>query len=193
MCVCVCVWYDVWHSFLLVWVRASQKIPLSVLARNTHKGLAREISYETGRRRGKAKSQSSQQQSTEEGSQQKSGKAAVREGRWLSEELEPVDPEAGLAKARGWVNVPGGCVGISLRYTLAIAHRCTRKSHKSVTNISLLALGANQNPCLFVLLFFLPLGCICCVLCVCKAMLDTPGRRWEKPLDNRMSWFRRLR
>ena len=34
---------------------------MSVLARNPHKGLAREISYETGRRREKARSQGNQQ------------------------------------------------------------------------------------------------------------------------------------
>ena len=31
---------------------------------------------------------------------------------------------------RGWVSVPGGCVGISLGYTLAIAHRCTESYRK---------------------------------------------------------------
>ena len=40
-----------------MWVSASQRIPLFALARNPHKGLAREISYETGRRGGKARSQ----------------------------------------------------------------------------------------------------------------------------------------
>ena len=42
------------------------------------------------------------------------------------------------------------------------------RMHKSVTNFSLLALGANPSPWLFVLLFFHPLGCVCCVLCVGK-------------------------
>ena len=32
---------------------ASQRIPLSILAQNPHKELEREISHETGRRRGK--------------------------------------------------------------------------------------------------------------------------------------------
>ena len=39
-------------------------------------------------------------QSTEEGSQQKSGKVKVRKKRLLSEKLGPVDPEAGSANAR---------------------------------------------------------------------------------------------
>ena len=49
---------------------------------------------------------------------------------------------------------------------------------------------------LFVHLFFHPLvGWVWCVLCVCKAISNAPGRRWEKPLDDRMTmgWFRRLR
>ena len=36
--------------------------------------------------------------------------------------------------------------------------------HKSITNFSLLALGANSSLWLFVLLFFHSLGCECCVL-----------------------------
>ena len=157
------------HSFLwvLMWANASQWISLSVLARNPHKGLAREISCETRKSRVKARSQSSQQKRAVN---RRRGKVTVRDRRVLSEEVGPVDPEAGLANMRGWVSVPGGCVGISPGYTLAIAHRCTRKPHKSVINFFLLVLGANLTPCLFVLLFFHPLGRICCVLCVCKAM-----------------------
>ena len=37
-------------------------------------------------------------------------------------------------------------------------------------NFSLLALGANPSPWLFVLLFFHPLGCVYCDLCIWKAM-----------------------
>ena len=44
------MWVWVW---VRVWVSASQRIPLSVLARNPQKGLVRDISEETGRRRGK--------------------------------------------------------------------------------------------------------------------------------------------
>ena len=36
-------------------------------------------------------------------------------------------------------------------------------------------------------LFFHPLGFVCCVLCVRKEMWNTTGRRWEKPLDDRMA------
>ena len=114
------VWLNVWHLFLWVWVSASQKISLSVLTRNPHKGLAHEISYETGRRRRKAKSKKEAEQSSRQ-------KRIVKR---REQELGPVDLEAGLAYVRGWVSVPGGFVGISFEYTLAIAHRCTESYTK---------------------------------------------------------------
>ena len=48
----IIMWYDRGHSFLwvLVWVNASQRIPLSAMARNQQKGLVCEISYVTRRR-----------------------------------------------------------------------------------------------------------------------------------------------
>ena len=45
-------------------VGASQRIPLSVLAGHPHKGLVREISHETGRRRGKGGPRDSRQDRT---------------------------------------------------------------------------------------------------------------------------------
>ena len=45
---------------------------------------------------------------------------------------------------------------------------CASSKHKSVFDCSL---------------FFHPLGYVCCVLCVLKEMWNTPGRRWEKLLD----------
>ena len=62
-----------------------------------------------------------------------------------------------------------------------------RKLHKSLTNFSLLVLGANPSPWLFVLLFLHFFSCVCCVWCICKEMWNTPGHRWEKPLDNWMT------
>ena len=55
------------------------------------------------------------------------------------------------------------------------------RMHESVTDYFFLALGANPSPCLFVLLYFHPLGW---VFCVCKGMWNTPGMRWEKPLED---------
>ena len=97
------------------------------------------------------------------------GKVTVRERLLLNEELVLVEAE--LTNVRGWVSVPGGCVGISLRYT--DAQKATEKS----PNFSLLALGANPSPCLFVLLFVHPFDCECCVLCLCKAMWNAPMGR----------------
>ena len=103
-------------------VGTCQKMPLSVLARNPHKRFVREISYETGRGRGKEgpiekRSQSAEEtraenkavsrrslskevdridQSREQGSRQESGEADGRK-KWLQ---EPVVSDAGLANVR---------------------------------------------------------------------------------------------
>ena len=63
-----------------------------------HDGLASEISYEIGRRRGKEGPREMNEQGGVSNSQ---GNATVRERQLLKEELGPVDPEAGLASARG--------------------------------------------------------------------------------------------
>ena len=76
------------------------------------------------------------------------GKVTVRERRLLKEELGPVDPEARSANTRGWVSVPGSCLGILFEYTLVTVTEC----QKSVKNFSLLTLRANPSSCLFVLL-----------------------------------------
>ena len=129
------LWHDGWHLFLWVWVWVwvsdNQRIPLFVLAWKPHNGPAREISDETGRSREKATSQGSQQNKAVNRSR---GKTTVRERRLLSEELGPVDSKPRTVNARGWVSVPGGCVGISLGYTLAIA-RCT-ENHTKVSQTS---------------------------------------------------------
>ena len=157
------VWLDRWHSFIWVWVCTSQRIPLSVLARNPHKGRAHEITYETGRRRGKARSQGRKQkkavnrtgQSAEGGSPQK------RTLKRREQELGPVDSEVGLANVRGWVNVTDGCVGISLEYTLAIAHSYTKVSQTS----PFLRLELTQvRACLF---FFSSTSRLCMLSSIC--------------------------
>ena len=56
-----------WVAFVSVGVGASQRIPLSVLTRNPHIGLAREISHETGRR---WKKETIEKGRAEQGSQQ---------------------------------------------------------------------------------------------------------------------------
>ena len=66
------------------------------------------------------------------------------------------------------------------------------RMRKSVTDFFFLALWVNPNPCLVVLLFFHPLGC---VIRIRKEKWYTPGRRWEKPRDESMaiSGSRKLR
>ena len=80
----------------VVLVCTSQRIPLSVLARNPDKVLAREISCETGKRQGKARSQSSEQRRVSDSRE----RATVRKRQLLKEELGLVEPEAGSVSAR---------------------------------------------------------------------------------------------
>ena len=119
-----------WVAFVsaCVGVGDSHRIPLSVLARNPHKELAREIFHETGRRRGKEGRRAEQgrrqnreggrtDQSTEVGGNRQSREVDRREQSIEvggSRLLGCVGPEAGLANVRGWVSIPGGFVGISL-------------------------------------------------------------------------------
>ena len=146
------MWPDGGHSWM--WVSASQRIPLSALARNAQKVLACEISYETGKRWEKARFQSNQQNIGVSDSQ---GKATVRERELLKEQLAPEVPEAELDSSRGWASVPGSCAGISLEYTLVIvtdAQRC-QKVPKTTPFLRLWLIQARA--CLF---FFLPLTVI---------------------------------
>ena len=81
------------------------------------------------------------------------------------QELGLVDSEAGLANVRGWVSVPGGFVGISLEYTLALAHRCTESYAKVSQTSHFLRLELTQaHVCLFSLL---PPSRLCMLCFVC--------------------------
>ena len=85
-----------WVAFISVGVGECHLEDSFVLARNPYKGLAPEISYETGRRWGKARFKGNQRKN---GVSDSRGKATVRERRLLSVKVGPVDPEAGSASA----------------------------------------------------------------------------------------------
>ena len=160
------------------------------------------VCFRVKRRWGKARFQGSQQkkavirrgQSTEEDSQQKSGESDGQRKATAKREVETCRLRSQVSQ-REWMSQRSWWLCRNFARTYARDSQMHRKPHKSVINFSLLALGANLSPCLFVLLFFYPLACVCCVLCVCKAMWNAPGQKWEKPLDDRMamSLFRRLR
>ena len=154
------MWHDVGHLFLCVWVSASQKIPSSVLVRNPNKGLVREIFCETGRKRGKARTQGNQQKS-ERGDGQ--GGVVAKRGAGTCGLRSQVSQRDRMSQHSWWP-----CRNFARIH--AHDNQMHRRPHKSVTNLSLLVLGANPSPCSFVFLFFYPLGCVCCALCVCKAM-----------------------
>ena len=166
-------------AFVSVGVGASLRITLSVLTRNPHKGLARETSLGTGRGLGKEGPRNSRQeravkrrsvkrweQGWEETSQQKSE-------RWLLRTVDLQMPGWPTWEDKSALLVTCG----SFTRVHARVSPQKHKKHKSVIDLSLLALGANPSPWLF---FFSRL----CILWVGKGMWNTPGQRWEKPLDN---------
>ena len=106
-------------------------------AKPTQRACARDLPRDRKRteqsRTEESRERKKKQQSTELGSRQN-----MTVGR-REQELGAVDSEAGLANVRGRVSVPGGFVGISLEYTLALAHRCTEsyaKCHKLLPSCS---------------------------------------------------------
>ena len=140
-----------WVTSLSLFVGASQRIPLSVLVRNPHKGLAREISHETGRmreerslrsvgRRGESREGHSQQKGAEETSRQnrsvrrwESGREETSQQNSERQLLGPVD-----LQMPGWPTPEDKSALLvalwefSLEYTLALPHRNTECT-KNVT------------------------------------------------------------
>ena len=153
-----------WGFVVWVWVSASQKIPLSVLARNPHKGFACEISHETGRGRGPRLNRRKLNrigQSAGESSRQKSGEAdGQRKSTARTCGSRGRVGQREKMSLRSWW-LCGNFARIHARDS-SLMHR---KLHKSVTNFSLLALGANPSPCL-VVLFSSTLSVVYVVFCV---------------------------
>ena len=87
-------------------------------------------------------------------------------GRYWSEELGFVDPEAGSANTRGWVSVPGSCVGNFVRVDAGDSHRMPKKGQT-------FSLRPNLSLCLFVLLFS-TLSYICDICCIFVKHMKCP-------------------
>ena len=83
-----------------------------------------------------------------------------------------VDSEAGLANVRRWVSIPGDFVGISLKYTLALAHRWTESDAEVSQTSPFLRLELTQA-CLFVL-FSSTLAIVYVVFCVSLKKCEIP-------------------
>ena len=189
-----------------VCVDSSQRIPLSVLVRNPHKGFAREISQETGRtregrsarpvdRRGKSRErQNCQQKGAAETSRQnrsvkrwESGREETSRQKSERRLLRPVDLQTPGWPTREFKSALLVALWeFSLEYTFVLAHKNTECTKIVTQTFPLLALGANSSPWLFVYLFFHPFGCIG------KEMWNTPGQRWKKSLDDSdgHEWFK---
>ena len=130
--------------------------PFVCFVRNLHKGLGSEISHETGRGRGKDGPWVKRRRYNIE--VDRTGQLAGKSRRLLG----CVDPDAGLANLRGWVSIPGDFVGISLEYTLAIAHRMQGKCHKLPP-----FLRSELTQVLVCLSSFLPPSRLCMLCFVC--------------------------
>ena len=173
-----------WVAFVSVGVGVSQRILLSVLTRNPQQ---RACAWDLPRDRKRTKERRSQGQSAGESSQEKVSQEMGKEGtsQQVSKRcmLRPID-----LQIPGWPTQEDKSALLVVCWCFARVHGHVSPQkhwiHKSVTDLSLLALGANPSPWLFVLLFFHPLGCVWCGLCVGKEMWNTPGQRWGKPLDD---------
>ena len=147
-----------WAFVVLVYVGASQRIPLSALSRNPHKGPEREISRETGN--GQVKEGPKEDRKswlTKESRSRQSGDESRAEKREQKSErrLRPVD-----LQRPGWPtreNKSALLVALwefSLKYTLTLAHRMHKKCHKL---LPFLRLELTQVcVCLFVCSFLPP-------------------------------------
>ena len=108
------VWHDGWYSFLWVWVPVRGFLCLfwhKTRTKGLHARFPMRLEEQKRRKhRSRQLAENRTGQSTEVGG---------------SRLPEPVDPEAGFANMRSWISIPGDFLGISLEYTLVLAHRCT--------------------------------------------------------------------
>ena len=118
------------------------------------------------------------------------GNSTVRKG-WLQ---WPVDAEAGLANVRRWVSISGGFVGISLEYTLSIAHRCT-ENYAKVSQISPFLRLDQTQVCNCLFFFSSSLSVVYIVFCVFlkNVKYPWPERRETTRRSDGHEWFRMLR
>ena len=127
------LWCDRWHSFLWMWVSASQESFVCFGAKPTQRACARDFL----RDRKKTREGKVPWQSTEENSQEKSGEG---------------DGQRNAAAKRG-VRYKMSQRSWWLHRSFARIHaresQMHRKPHESVTNLSLLERGANPSPWLF--------------------------------------------
>ena len=139
-----------WMAFVSVGVGASQTIPLSVLQRNQHKGLAREISHETGRtREGRSPRSVSRRDRSREGhSQEKRAAETSRQNRSVKR-WESGRKKTSQQKSERWLlrpvnlQMPAWATRelksafivalweFSLEYTRAFGHRMHKRCHRN--------------------------------------------------------------
>ena len=156
-----------WAFVVLVCVDASQRIPLSALVRNPHKGPERETSaspeVDEGRKVPEKTERVSWQRRPEEGSQQKvpgEDCLEIRVG-YRGDQSTEVRKTTYRNRVNQREKMSALLVALwefSLGYTFALAHRM----HKNVTS-PFLRLELTQARAYSFVLFFHPLGCVLCV------------------------------
>ena len=150
-----------------------------VLAQNLHKGLAREISHETGRGREKEDPRQKRTEESREESSQRTGQLTVNRSQG-----KPTARMCGLRGRVGQREKMSQCSWwLCGNFTWTHACNSSQNARKASQTFSFLHLEFM----IVCSLFFHPLSCVYCVLCVHKEMWKTPGQRWEKPLDNLMA------
>ena len=166
------LWHDGWRSFLFVWVSVGES--LCLFWHETHRKDQRarfpaRPEVEEGRKVPEKIERANWQRMAEENSQQQGAEETGRQNRAV----------------KRWVSIPSGFVEVSRKIHASDSHQMLGELHKSVTNYLLLRFELTQvRVCSFVL-FFHPLGC---VLRICEEIWNTPGRKWEKPLDDLIYW-----
>ena len=200
------VWHHGWHPFLCVRVPVRESLCLFWLETHTKCLCARSPTRPEGQGKEGPGYQSDEisvkRRAVSRREQQRPVDRTGQSGRLESDREEtsqqksekhllgPVDLQMPGWSTRGDNSAsPVALWEFSLEYTFALAQRMYKKCHRPPP---LLRLKLTQVCVCSFVLFFFPLSC---TLRICKEIWNTPGQRWEKPLDESlaMSGLRKMR
>ena len=166
-------------AFISVCVGATQRISLSVLARNLHKERERETGSGGGKEGPRLHRES---QLTKEDGREQSIWDSCPEKDTIGRRRQREDGTRAKKTVKRWVSITSGFVEVSHNYSPAIAYKCTKSCTKVSHRLSpSCAWSWPKSVFVRFFLFFHPLGC---VLRICKEMCNAPSRKWEKSQDD---------
>ena len=155
-------------AFISICVGATQRITLSVLARNPHKGPERKTRSGGGK---ECPREDRESQLTKESRREKSVWDSYPKKDTVGKRKQWED---GSRAVKRWVSIPSGFAEVSHKIHAHDSWQMHGELQRSVTNFLLLHLELTQvRVCSFVP-FFHPLGC---VLCVCNEMCNAHDRK----------------